>query len=154
MQCSSSEGSPGSRRGTSFAGIAVVMLAAGACVTTTTRSWLPSPANPTYTAQSAQPVLAEYVRLQCPALRKAQHPDTGSARFVVDVDTAGKATRAEVVRATPDELLDGVFGTVAAQLRFAPAPKARREPVDIAYRCEGEQAHVTVTAATAAASND
>ncbi|MCC6930870.1 MAG: hypothetical protein IT359_17905 [Gemmatimonadaceae bacterium] len=129
----------------------MLVVLAGACVTTTTREWLPSPANPTYTAASSQPVLAEYVRLQCAALRKAQHPDTGSARFVVDVDTAGRATRAQVVRATPDELLDGVFGTVAAQLRFPAAPRARREPVDIAYRCDGDQAHVTVTAATAAA---
>lgn len=130
--------------------LASLVAIAGACVTTTTRSWLPSPANPTYTAASAEPVLAEYVRLQCDALRKAQRPDTGSARFVVDVDTTGAARRSEIVRATPDELLDGVFGTVAAQLRFTPAPKARREPVEIVYRCEGEQAHVTVTAATAA----
>lgn len=125
--------------------LALLALVA-ACVTTTTRSWLPSPANPTYTNATAQPVLAEYVRLQCEALRKAQHPDTGSARFVVDVDTAGTATRAELVRGTPDALLDGVFGTVAAQLKFASASRARREPVDIAYRCEGERAHVTLTA--------
>ncbi|MBK6305057.1 MAG: hypothetical protein IPF47_04745 [Gemmatimonadetes bacterium] len=118
---------------------------AAACVTTTTRAWLPSPANPTYTTTTAEPVLAEYVRLQCEALRKAQHPDTGSARFVVDVDTSGTATRAELVRGTPDPLLDGVFGTVAAQLTFAAAPKAHREPVGIAYRCDGDRAHVTVT---------
>ncbi|HEX4936904.1 MAG TPA: hypothetical protein VFV33_27165 [Gemmatimonadaceae bacterium] len=117
-------------------------------MTTTTRSWLPSPSNPTYTAATAQPVLAEYVRLQCDTLRKATPGDSGSARFVVDVDTAGTALRAELVRATPLELLDGIFGTVAAQLRFAPAPKPRREPVGIAWRCTGEQAHVTVTAAT------
>ncbi|MBK9977624.1 MAG: hypothetical protein IPP20_06755 [Gemmatimonadetes bacterium] len=118
---------------------------AAACVTTTTRAWLPSPANPTYTTTTAEPVLAEYVRLQCEVLRKAQHPDTGSARFVVDVDTSGTATRAELVRGTPDPLLDGVFGTVAAQLKFAAAPKAHREPVGIAYRCDGDRAHVTVT---------
>lgn len=125
--------------------LALLALVA-ACVTTTTRAWLPSPANPTYTNATAEPVLAEYVRLQCEALRKAQHPDTGSARFVVDVDTAGTATRAELVRGTPDALLDGVFGTVAAQLKFAAARRARREPVDIAYRCDGERAHVTLTA--------
>lgn len=128
----------------SFSRLALCAVAA-ACVTTTTRAWLPSPANPTYTTTTAETVLAEYVRLQCEALLKAQHPDTGSARFVVDVDTSGTATRAELVRGTPDPLLDGVFGTVAAQLKFAAAPKAHREPVGIAYRCDGDRAHVTVT---------
>jgi len=124
------------------------LLALSACVTTTSRSWLPSPSNPTYSTATAQPVLAEYVRLQCETLRRAQHPDSGSARFVVDVDTSGTALRAELVRGTPDELLDGVFGTVAAQLKFAPAARPRREPVSITYKCEGEQATVTVDAAS------
>ena len=152
MQWSSSEGShpqPVHARHRAWTKVAAIAVAGvAACVTTTSRAWLPSPANPTYTAKTAQPVLAEYVRLQCAALRKAQHPDTGSARFLVDVDTAGAAQRAEIVRSSPDELLDGVFGTVAAQLTFAAAPRKRRETVEIAYRCAGEEAQVTVTAAT------
>lgn len=129
-----------------------VVLALAACVTTTTRSFLPSPQNPRYTAATAEPVLAEYVRLQCAPLRQAQRADSGTARFAVDADSAGVATRAELVRGTGDETLDGVFGTVAAQLTFPPeaaraAPGARRAstvPVDIAWRCEGERAAVQV----------
>lgn len=124
----------------------VVAALAAACVTTRTRSFLPSPQNPIYTPAKAEPVLAEYVRLQCAPLRQAQRPDSGTARFVVDVDTSGFATRAELVRGTGDETLDGVFGTVSAQLTFARAAKARRETVDIAFRCEQDDAHVTVRA--------
>lgn len=138
MQWSFSSGA--SRRGV----MSAAALLAAACVTTTVRTFLPSPQNPTYTATAAEPVLAEYARLQCEALRKAERPDSGTARFVVDVDTAGAATRAELARGTPDALLDGVFGTVAAQLTFARAPRPRRERVDIAWRCEGDRASVAV----------
>jgi hypothetical protein len=123
------------------------MLLVAACVTTTTRAWLPSPQNPTYDTKTAEPVLTEYLRLQCGALRKAQRTDSGTAKFVVDVDTSGSATRATLLRATPDSLLDGVFGTVTAQLTFAHSPKARREPVDILYHCDGDVAHVSVRTA-------
>lgn len=124
--------------------LTAALLSSVACVTTRTRSFLPSPQNPIYTPTRAEPVLAEYLRLQCGALRQAQRPDSGTARFLVDVDTSGFATRATLVRGTGDDTLDGVFGTVSAQLTFAKAPKARQEDVDIDYRCEGEDARVTV----------
>jgi hypothetical protein len=130
-------------------GAAALLLAA--CVTTVTRSFVPSPRNPRYTTATAAPVLAEYVRLQCPGFRQAQRPDSGTARLAVDADSAGVATRSELVRGTGDEMLDGVFGTVAAQLTFprdtgeaAPRIPARggRIPVDIAWRCVGDRAVV------------
>ena len=127
----------------SYCSLATVTLAA-ACVTTTTRAFLPSPHNPHYTASKAEPVLAENLRLQCEALRKAQRPDSGTARFVIDVDSLGVATRAELRHGTSDDLLDGVFGTVAAQLTFDRAPRARREPVAVQYHCAGDSAHVVV----------
>ncbi|MEP7381040.1 MAG: hypothetical protein ABI910_05100 [Gemmatimonadota bacterium] len=121
------------------------MLALGAgCVTVTTRAFLPSPHNPLYTPARAEPVLTDYLRLQCEPLRKSQRPDSGTARFIIDVDTAGFATRAEMQRGTGDDTLDGVFGTVAAQLTFERAAKARREHVDLLYACTGDDAHVTV----------
>lgn len=129
-----------------FTAVALLATLAAGCVTSTTRSFLPSPQNPIYTPAKAEPVLAEYVRLQCGPLRQAQRPDSGTARFVVDVDTSGFATRAELVRRTGDDTLDGVFGTVSAQLTFARAPKARREDVDIAFACDGDNARVTVRA--------
>ncbi len=125
--------------------LALLAVAVG-CVTVTTRTFLPSPRNPLYTPVNAEPVLSEYLRLQCEPMRKAQHPDSGTARFVVAVDTGGFATRAELQRGTGDETLDGVFGTVSAQLTFPPG-KARRELVDLDWACRGDSAHVAVRTA-------
>jgi len=125
---------------------AVTALALG-CVTVTTRAFLPSPQNPIYTPAKAEPVLAGYLRLQCEALRKAQRPDSGTAQFVLDLDTLGFTTRAELARGTGDDMLDGVFGTVAAQLFLEPAPAARKQRVAIAYDCTGSDARVAVRAA-------
>ena len=119
-------------------------LLLGACVSTVTRAFLPSTQNPIYTPTQAEIVLAEYTRLQCAPRRTAQKPDSGSALFAVDVDSLGFATRAELQRATGDEMLDGVFGTVAAQLTFPREGGRRRERVDVDFRCAGDSAHVTV----------
>ena len=40
-----------------------VLVMSTACVTTTTRFFLPSPANPTYTARQAEEALSQYVRI-------------------------------------------------------------------------------------------
>lgn len=138
MQWSSSRTSRAATLGT--------LLLAVACVTVTTRSFLPSPQNPLYTPANAEPVLRDYLRLQCEPLRKAQRPDSGTARFAVEVDSAGFARRAELQQGTGDETLDGVFGTVTAQLTFPPG-KARREVVDLAWECRGDSAHVAVRTA-------
>lgn len=125
--------------------LAVAGAFVAGCVTTTTRSFLPSPQNPIYTVARAEPVLNEYLRLQCEPLRKAERPDSGTARFAVAVDTMGFATRADLEVGTGDETLDGVFGTVAAQLTFDRTGRRRLERVAMHYRCEGDAARVTVT---------
>ena len=122
------------------------LAVAVACVSTTTRFFLPSPQNPVYTLPQAEQVLATYVRLQCEPRRKAQQPDSGSARFMVDVDTMGLATKAEMQRSTRDEMLDGIFGTVAAQLSMSGVRATRREPVEMRFRCAGDSATVNVIA--------
>ena len=126
-----------------------VLVVAGlaACVQSTTRIFLPSPQNPTYTTAQANPVLGEYLRLQCPAFQKASRPDTGVVRFVVSLDSVGAATRAELEKASGDQLIDEVFGTIAAQLRFTPdsaRARGRRETVNMHYRCTGDSAFVTI----------
>lgn len=131
----------------SFSSALVGLVGLGGCVTTTTRTFLPSRQNPLYRPAEAEPVLTEYLRLQCPAFRKAQRPDSGIVRFVVRVDSAGFATSAELAQGTGDQLVDGVFGTVAAQLTFAPdtlTRRPRREAVSMHYACVGESARVSV----------
>lgn len=118
-----------------------------ACVKTTTRTFLPSAQNPIYKPAQATPVLAEYLRLQCPAFRKMSRPDSGNVRFLVTVDTLGFATRAELKDGSGDRLVDEVFGTVAAQLVFARDslhPVTRREAVTMQFRCTGDSASVTI----------
>jgi hypothetical protein len=110
---------------------------------------MPSSQNPIYRPGQAVPVLTEYVRLQCPAFRRAAKPDSGSAQFSVEVDTLGFAIRSQLERSSGDELLDGVFGTVTAQLTFpreVTRRRLRRERVRIDFRCLGDSAVVRVDA--------
>lgn len=110
---------------------------------------MPSTQNPIYRPGQAIPVLAEYVRLQCPAFRRDARPDSGSARFIVEVDTLGFATRSRMQSSSGDELLDGVFGTVSAQLSFPRGVSQRRlreEPVRIDFRCDADSAIVRIDA--------
>jgi hypothetical protein len=120
-----------------------------ACTTVTTRYFMPSPQNPIYRPAQTVAVLSEYVRLQCPAFRRAAKPDSGSALFTVEVDSMGFATRSRLDRGTGDDLLDGVFGTVTAQLTFpreSSRRRVRRERVQIDFRCVGDSSVVRVDA--------
>lgn len=120
-----------------------------ACVSTVTRTFLPSPQNPIYRPAQAAPVLTEYLRLQCPSFRKANRPDSGVVRFSVAIDTMGYARRAELREGSGDQLVDEVFGTVAAQLSFPRDSTRRRtreriEPVNMHFACRGDSASVVV----------
>ncbi len=124
-----------------------MLLLLGACVTTTTRIFLPSTQNPIYRPKQAEPVLAEYLRLQCPAFRTAKKPDSGEVRFAVDVDSAGFARRAELKVGSGDQLVDEVFGTIAAQLSFpgdSITRRGRTQPVVMQFACRGDSASVVV----------
>lgn len=127
---------------------ALVALFLVACVTTTTRYFMPSTSNPIYRPEQAAPVLSEYVRLQCPDFKRASKPDSGDVRLRVDVDTSGFATRAELLNSSGNELLDGVFGTVAAQLVFpvdsTQPRRARTENLVMSYQCSGDSAVVRI----------
>jgi hypothetical protein len=125
----------------------LTVLAAG-CVTATTRSYMPSPRNPSYTPKDAEQALRQYVQLQCGPRAAAQRPDTGSALFIVQIDSLGHASRADLRRSSNDEELDGLFGTVTAQLNFSADSSgsrtnmARKAPVSIDFRCSGDSASV------------
>ena len=88
-----------------------------ACVHTVTRYYLPDANNPRFDTDRATRVLDEYLSVQCPARVAAKKPESGDVRLTIDVDTTGAVTRAELVTSSGDEMLDGLFGTVAAQLK-------------------------------------
>ncbi len=101
-----------------------------------------------YKLGQAEVVLTDYVRLACPGLREAAKPDSGQTRFLVSVDSMGFVSRAEMLRGTGDDLLDGIFGTVAAQLTFSVDSKHSRiwrERVAWDFRCIGDSATVSAS---------
>lgn len=94
--------------------------------------------------------MREYLRLRCPELGKPPARDSATLHARVRVDTSGKATVAELSETTGDEVMDGVIGTVLAQLEVAfvaiggpeaapaytpPALRPREYRARVAYAC-------------------
>jgi len=92
-------------------------LLAAACVSTVTRYYLPDARNPRFDTDGATRTLDQYLSVQCPERIAAKKSESGEARLTIQTDTSGAVTRAELVKSSGDELLDGLFGTVAAQLQ-------------------------------------
>jgi TonB family protein len=88
-----------------------------ACVSTVTHYYLPDPRNPRFDAEGATQTLDQYLRVQCPERLAAKRPERGDVRLTIQTDTSGAVMRAELLSSTGDEMLDGMFGTVAAQLK-------------------------------------
>ena len=96
-----------------FASLAMTL----ACISTVTRYYLPDSKNPRFEFDGATHTLDQYLRVQCPERLEAKKSESGDVRFTILTDTSGAVTRAELVSSTGDDLLDGLFGTVAAQLK-------------------------------------
>jgi len=94
-----------------------VLLATVACVRTVTRYYLPDAHNPRFDTDGATQALDQYLRVQCPDRIAAKKSESGEVRLTILTDTSGSVTRAELVQGSGDEMLDGLFGTVAAQLK-------------------------------------
>ncbi len=97
-------------------GLTAVLLAA--CVSSVTRYYVPDPRNPRFDAEGATQTLDQYLRVQCPERLAAKKAESGDVRLTIQTDTSGAVTRAELLSSTGDEMLDGMFGTVAAQLKI------------------------------------
>lgn len=80
----------------------------------------------------------EYLRLRCAELAKPPRRDSATLTARVSVDSAGKATMAQLNGTTGDDVMDGVIGTVVAQLDLsasAPAPRRQEYLARVAYAC-------------------
>lgn len=114
--------------------LTVVLVAA--CVSATVREFYPSPDNPRYTPERGSAAVREYLRLRCPDLNKAPARDSGTILARVRMDTTGKATVAELNGTSGDPLMDGVIGTVLAQLDLSADSTHKREyQARVAYAC-------------------
>ena len=121
---------------------------AAACVTTTTRYYLPDSHNPRFDTDGATQMLDSYLRLQCPERLAAKKADHGDVRLTIVTDTSGAVTRAELLSSSGDEMLDGLFGTVAAQLKVDSLRTRNKSvsthKVEMGYSCAPNAAVATV----------
>jgi TonB family protein len=118
------------------------------CVSSVTRYYLPDPQNPRFDTDRATQVIDQYLSVQCPERLAAKKSDTGDARLTITTDTAGAVTQAELVSSSGDETLDGMFGTVAAQLkvdslRATTKPTATRK-LRVGFSCAPNAAVATL----------
>ena len=125
-----------------------VLLAAVACVQTVTRYYLPDANNPRFDTDRATQMLDQYLRVQCPDRIAAKKSESGEILITILTDTSGSVTRAELVRGSGDEMLDGLFGTVAAQLkvdslRATTTPVAARK-LQMGFSCSPTAAVATL----------
>ena len=100
-----------------------------ACVSTVTRYYVPDAHNPQFDFASATATLDRYVRVQCPAILAANKPVANIAGAMIQTDTSGAVTRAELTLSSKDAVLDDLFGTVAAQLKVD-SLRAAGQPTD------------------------
>jgi len=125
---------------------AVVLVAA--CVHTVTTYYLPDAHNPRFDTAGAAQVLGQYLRVQCPERLAAKKAERGNARLTITIDTSGSVTRAELVSSSGDEMLDGLFGAVTAQLKVDSLRATKRplttRPVRVDYDCAQNGAGATL----------
>ena len=116
-----------------------------ACSTAITRAYTPDPNAERMSLADAQDNLDRFVRLECPRLMQAKH-DNDEARVSVDVDAGGNVTRATFSKLTGDDRMDQMFGGIAAQMKFAPAPDGKEFTgrMRVGYSCSPTVSTATI----------
>jgi len=121
---------------------------AAACVHTVTTYYLPDAHNPRFDTDGATQALDQYLRVQCPDRLAAKKAERGTARLTITVDSSGAVTRAELVSSSGDEMLDGLFGAVTAQLKVdslrATKKSSTTRPVRVGFDCAQNGAGATL----------
>ena len=130
-------------RGTLAAAAALVALAA--CTTQITRAFTPDPNAERMSLADAQDNLDRFVRMECPRLMQEKR-DNAEARISVAVDGSGAVQRATFSKLTGDERMDSMFGGIAAQMKFAPAPDGKEFTgrMRVGYACSPTVSTATI----------
>ena len=109
------------------------------CVHTVTTYYLPDANNPRFDTDRATQVLGQYLSVQCPERKAANQAERGDVRLTITIDTSGAVTRSELVTSSGDTMLDGLIGTVTAQLKIdslrATKKASTTRPVRVGYDC-------------------
>ncbi|MEW5915057.1 MAG: hypothetical protein AB1762_01570 [Gemmatimonadota bacterium] len=120
----------------SFCRTCLTGVLVAACVKSSVREFFPSPENPRYTPERGSAAVREYLRIRCPDLAKPPARDSATLRARVRVDSAGLATSAELNDSSGDQVMDGVIGTVFAQLDLsATQPRRTDYQARVSYAC-------------------
>ena len=110
-----------------------------ACVHTVTTYYLPDANNPRFDTDGATRVLDQYLSVQCPERKAAKKAERGDVRLTITIDTSGAVTRSELESSSGDTMLDGLIGTVTAQLKVdslrATKKSLTTRPVRVGYDC-------------------
>jgi hypothetical protein len=123
----------------SFCSACLTVALALACVSSTVREFYPAPENPRYSPQRGAAAVREYLRLRCPEMTQPLVRDSATLNGSLRVDSAGLVTAAELSETTGDEVMDGVIGTVLAQLDLSALPgrdaQRARYTTRVVYAC-------------------
>ncbi|HJU64977.1 MAG TPA: hypothetical protein VJ596_04835 [Gemmatimonadaceae bacterium] len=121
------------------------MLAA--CVTTTTKHYLPTPGQPRITQNQLREQLDALLRIECPRLMGGTSSALGDAEFGLEVSRGGEVMRATLDRTSGDLRMDDIFGALVAELRFEPpatTDEIARGRLTVGYSCSPTAAVSTV----------
>lgn len=116
------------------------------CVRSTTITYLPSPEQPRLTMEEGREMLVRFIGVECDRLVEAGR-GSGSADLLVQVDSTGLASSAELVSGSGDERANGIMGAVAAQLQLDAADAGRHVPLRASYACDAGAAGAAGAAA-------
>ena len=146
-RCRSSDGAEGRVRVRSAVrGLALaVPLLLAACVTTTTRAYLPDASRDRLSLNEAEDALDQLLGVECPRLTAAKH-ETDDSRISVSLDASGNVLKSTLTKGTGDGRVDSMFGGVTAQMKFdAPADgKPHTGHMRVGYSCGPTTAAVTI----------
>ena len=123
-------------------------LATAACVTTTTRFYLPSTEEGTITTEQLRDRAGTLLSIECARLVTEQPTASGVMELSVETDSTGVTRRVRVDHGSGDRRVDDIVGGLSAQLLLEPPPESGRARFAVTYTCSAGAAAVTVERAS------
>jgi hypothetical protein len=118
------------------------LLACAACVTSTSRYYVPSAGQTRITPEEFRERAHALLGIECARLLDGAPTTSGAAVFATDLDPSGDVVRVRADRSTGDPRTDDILGGLASQLRLPAGPK--HASVVANYSCSAGGAVVSV----------
>lgn len=116
-----------------------VVLAAGACMHSVSKYYVPTAGEPRLTATDLRDQADQLLGVECQRLLKGDSIATGVAQYLVEVNRGGEVTRADLRKSSGDAKIDDIFGAMAARLQFQPPANMKGDSddgrIEIGYSC-------------------